>query len=77
MPENGAQPWDFAHPSCPHRRDEYFWANPLHVTHPVQDAVAARIIADCFYGGAGAAERRGLDTAGGARRKGLTGTYCS
>lgn len=28
--------------------DRYFWANQLHVTHPVQEAIAAGVRRDCF-----------------------------
>lgn len=42
------QPWDHFEAECYIRRDQYFWSNPLHLTHPVQEAMAARIVEDCF-----------------------------
>ncbi|KAI9657837.1 MAG: hypothetical protein M1831_004073 [Alyxoria varia] len=57
---NHSQSWDFLDPSCkipgsevPVQRDQYFWANSLHVTSTVQEAMAARLVEDCFGVGGG------------------------
>ncbi|KAL9086877.1 MAG: hypothetical protein Q9159_003965 [Coniocarpon cinnabarinum] len=50
---NGAmepmQAWDYLDKEkCGVARDEYFWANTLHVTHPVQEAIAGAVVSECF-----------------------------
>ena len=43
------QPWDYLDAEkCGVRKDQYFWANPLHVTHHVQEAIAAGLVQECF-----------------------------
>jgi len=40
--------WDRLDGECGVSFDRYFWANQLHVTHTVQEAIAAGVVEDCF-----------------------------
>ena len=43
------QPWDYLDADkCGVRKDQYFWTNTLHVGHPVQEAIAASVVEECF-----------------------------
>lgn len=42
--------WDRFDAECGVSFERYFWANQLHVTHVVQEAIAAGVVRDCFGG---------------------------